>query len=69
MEGMEKTWGLWILVLGGLVWGLVGLGHFLGTNLNVINLIFGTWPTVENAVYLIVGLCAIGVGWMQMEKK
>jgi len=69
MGEMEKKWGLWILVLGGVVWGLVGLGYFLGTNLNILNLIFGSLPVVENAVYVIVGICALWIGWMQMEKK
>ncbi len=66
---MEKKWGVWILVIGGVVWGLVGLGYFLGTNLNLLNLVLGSWPVVENAVYVIVGICAIGVAWMQFEKK
>ncbi len=65
--GMEKKWGVWILVIGGLNWSLVALGYFLNTNLNVINLILGNWPAVENIVYLIVGLCAFMVLWMEMQ--
>ena len=54
----------WILILvGALNWGLVGLGGFVGTNLNLVNLLFGSWPVVENIVYVLVGVsavCAIG---------
>ena len=50
----------WILVIiGGLNWGLVGLGAFAGSNWNVVNLILGSWPTVEWIVYVLVGLSAV----------
>lgn len=56
--GIHKiTWAL--MVIGGLNWGLAGLGYFIGTNLNVVNLILGSYPGVENAIYLIVGLATI----------
>lgn len=48
-----------LLIIGGLNWGLVGLGGFLGTNLNVVNLLLGSVPTVEWIVYILVGLAAI----------
>ena len=57
------------LIAGGINWGLVGLGYFFGTNLNIINLVLGSWPAVENIVYVVVGLCALWVGWIQMSKK
>lgn len=50
----------WILiVIGALNWGLVGIGAFAGGNWNVVNLILGSWPTVENLVYILVGLSAV----------
>ncbi|HRY62376.1 MAG TPA: DUF378 domain-containing protein [Candidatus Paceibacterota bacterium] len=50
----------WILVIvGALNWGLVGVGMFMGANLNLVNLIFGTWPTVEYLVYVLVGIAAL----------
>ena len=50
----------WVLLLiGGLNWGLVGLGMLMGTNLNVVNLILGSWPTVEAIVYLLVGIATL----------
>lgn len=48
-----------LLVIGGLNWGLVGLGSFMGSNWNVVNLILGSWPMVENLVYVLVGLAAL----------
>jgi len=47
------------LIIGGLNWGLVGLGGFLGMNLNVVNLVFGRAPSIEWIVYLVVGVSAI----------
>ncbi len=50
-----------LVIIGGLNWGLVALGSFMGSNWNVVNLILGSWPTVENIVYLLVGLSAISL--------
>lgn len=50
----------WVLVLvGALNWGLVGLGHFVGSDLNLVRMILGGWPAVEAIVYLLVGVSAI----------
>src|SRR3989344_2748799 len=48
-----------LLVIGGLNWGLVGVGMLLGSNWNVINLLLGSMPTVEAIVYILVGVVAI----------
>ncbi len=48
-----------LVLVGALNWGLVGLGNFLNTNLNLVNLLLGTWPTVEWIVYLLVGVSAL----------
>ncbi|OGZ04023.1 MAG: hypothetical protein A2648_00270 [Candidatus Lloydbacteria bacterium RIFCSPHIGHO2_01_FULL_41_20] len=42
-----------LLVVGGLNWGLSALGW------NVVNMILGSWPTVETVVYILVGLAAV----------
>ena len=42
-----------LLVVGGLNWGLTALGW------NVVNMILGSWPTVETVVYILVGLAAV----------
>ena len=51
----------WILVMiGGLNWGLVGLGWWMGgADWNVVHMILGSWPMVEGLVYVLVGLSAI----------
>jgi uncharacterized protein len=57
----------WLLVvIGGLNWGLVGLGGFFGGNWNVVNLVLGSWPTVEWIVYVLVGISTV---MMIMPKK
>jgi len=49
-----------LLIIGGLNWGLVGLGEwFGGGNWNVVNLIFGSIPWLEALVYVLVGLSAL----------
>ncbi len=42
-----------LVIVGGLNWGLVALGF------NAVSMIFGTWPVVEQVVYLLVGLSAV----------
>lgn len=52
-----------LVIIGALNWGLIALGFWLGKNWNVVNLVFGQWPTVENVVYLLVGLSALVIGF------
>ncbi|MEI7512126.1 MAG: DUF378 domain-containing protein [Candidatus Uhrbacteria bacterium] len=49
----------WLMWIGAVNWGLVGLGAFLGSNLNLVNLLVGRWPTVESIVYVLVGVSAV----------
>ena len=49
----------WLVIIGGLNWGLVALGSYMGSNWNVVNLLLGTWPGVEALVYLLVGVAAV----------
>lgn len=48
-----------LLVVGGVNWGLVGLGGFMGSNWNVVNMVLGSWPTLEWLVYVLVGVSAV----------
>ncbi|HEV7702022.1 MAG TPA: DUF378 domain-containing protein [Candidatus Paceibacterota bacterium] len=48
-----------LLLIGGLNWGLVGIGMLMGSNLNVVNLILGGMPTLEAIVYILVGVGAV----------
>ena len=49
----------WLMWVGAVNWGLVGLGAFFGGNWNVVNLILGSWPSLEWIVYFLVGLSAL----------
>lgn len=51
----------WLIIVGGLNWGLVGLGMLLKgtTSWNLVNMIFGSMSTVEAIVYLVVGIAAV----------
>ena len=49
-----------LVVIGGLNWGLIGLGSFMGSDWNVVSLLVGSWSMqVENLVYVLVGLSAV----------
>ena len=48
-----------MLIVGGLNWGLVGIGMLMGNDLNVVHMILGSWPIVEGIVYVLVGLAAL----------
>jgi uncharacterized protein len=48
-----------LVVVGGLNWGLVAIGNWIGSNWNVVNLIFGQLSGLEDIVYLLVGLSAL----------
>lgn len=55
------------MVIGGLNWGLVGLGGLMGgKDWNVVNMILGGMPMVESIVYLLVGVATV---MMIMPKK
>jgi uncharacterized protein len=49
----------WLVIIGAINWGLAGVGGFLGSNLNLVNLILGSIPAVENLVYVLVGLSGL----------
>jgi uncharacterized protein len=43
-----------LLLVGGLNWGLMAL-----LNLNLVNMVLGSWPMVEKLVYVLVGVSAV----------
>ncbi len=45
-----------LTVVGALNWGLVGL-----LNINLVTLLFGRLPVMEQIVYVLVGLSAVGL--------
>jgi uncharacterized membrane protein YuzA (DUF378 family) len=58
-----------LLVVGGLNWGLVGIGNFMGMNLDLVNLIFGAIPVLRDIVYIVVGLGALYAIYHLMATK
>lgn len=48
-----------LLLVGGLNWGLVGVGMLMGSDWNVVSMLLGSWPTLEAVVYVLVGVSAV----------
>lgn len=48
-----------LVIVGALNWGLVGIGHLVDANWNVVNLLLGGFPTIEALVYVVVGLAGL----------
>ncbi len=48
-----------LVLVGALNWGLVGVGMFMGKNLNLVNAIFSSMSSVEAIVYVLVGVAAV----------
>ena len=58
--GCTTSWVVKVLlVVGGLNWGLVGVGMLMGSDWNVVSMLLGSWPTVEAVVYVLVGVAAV----------
>ena len=57
-----------LVVIGGLNWGLVGIGGFADAELNVVKLIFGALPALEYIIYLLVGLAALYLIYTSSKK-
>lgn len=51
--------GKLLLIVGGLNWGLVGVGMLMNSDWNVVKMLLGAWPTVEALVYILVGVAAV----------
>jgi uncharacterized membrane protein YuzA (DUF378 family) len=50
-----------LVIVGGLNWGLVGVGMILGKESawNLVTMLLGSMPTLEAVVYILVGISAI----------
>ena len=50
-----------LLIVGGINWGLVGLGMLLGSvrEWNVVYMLLGGMPIIEGIVYVLVGVAAV----------
>lgn len=59
----------WLVIIGGLNWGFVALGSYMSSNWNVVNLLLGSWPSVESLVYLLVGLATLVLIFIKGESR
>lgn len=48
-----------LVIIGGINWGLVGVGMMMGSDWNVVHMLLGSMPTLEAVVYLLVGVSAV----------
>lgn len=67
MSTMDMV-SMWLLIIGGLNWGLVGLGGFMKSDLNLVNMIFKSIPELEWIIYILVGIAAIMAVMMALKK-
>ncbi len=54
----------WIVVIGAINWGLVGL-----LNLNIVEMVLGAGSLLTKIVYIIVGLAGVWSAYMMLGKK
>lgn len=57
---LEKV-ALWLTILGGLNWGLIGLFDF-----NLVAAIFGGMSILSRIIYILVGLSAVWLIYTQL---
>lgn len=48
-----------LLIIGGLNWGLIGIGILLNSDWNIVYKLLGAWPMLEAIVYVLVGAAAV----------
>lgn len=55
-----------LVVVGGINWGIMGLGMLMGRDINdwnIVRLILGSVSWLEALVYVLVGLSAVWMVW------
>lgn len=51
--------GYYLVIIGALNWGLVGISDFTNTNLNLVYMIFGGMSMLESLVYIVIGVAGV----------
>ena len=66
-----ETLGLWLVIIGAVNWGLVGISALTGgaTNWNVVEIVFASTPGAANFVYLLIGVAGLWKLWHRLAKK
>lgn len=54
-----------ILIVGGLNWGLIGLGLFIDKDLNFLKLLSQFYPNLPAIIYCVIGASAI---WLMVKR-
>jgi len=61
---MLKKISKWLVVIGAINWGLVGVFKF-----NLVTLIFGSWPMLVTLVYALIGLAGVWGAYAMLTNK
>jgi uncharacterized protein len=59
-----KTVSKWLVVVGAINWGLVGV-----LNINLVELLLGSVPLLVTLVYALVGACGLWGAYAMLTKK
>jgi uncharacterized protein len=49
----------WLVIIGGINWGILGLGMLLNKEWNLVHLVLNSVPAIEAIVYVLVGVAAV----------
>jgi len=61
---MLKKISKWLVVIGAINWGLVGVFRF-----NLVTFLLGSWPIIVTIVYLLVGLAGLWGAYAMLTNK
>jgi uncharacterized membrane protein YuzA (DUF378 family) len=50
--------------LGAIQWGLIGIGGFMGKNINIVSMLSRGNGIIEYIIYLIIGISAVVHIWL-----
>jgi uncharacterized membrane protein YuzA (DUF378 family) len=50
--------------LGAIQWGLIGIGGFMGKNINIVSMLSRGNGIIEYTIYLIIGISAVVHIWL-----
>ena len=68
MKKEEKTWycqaAFALVIIGAINWGLVAAWRF-----DIVQAIFGSMPKLAQAVYLLIGISGLWIGYCKYFKK
>lgn len=57
-----------LVVIGALNWGLYGLGGFMSGPIDLVAILLGSVPALQNLVYIVVGLAGLHVAYAASQR-